>query len=111
MGENFKLSDLEISIKSLEKNFEIIKKEIISTFNQDFLEILKEAVKRKKWYLGGRCYKCGGIVKWSNDKGLWSAVRCTHCGKELYDDAPHSYYYDPLIIKLLKLAEEMSIKI
>lgn len=109
MGENYGFADLNIAIKNLEKNLGSIKKEIISTFNQDFLEILKEAVKRKKWYSAGRCYKCGGKVEWDNEKGLWSTARCNSCGKEVYDDSPHSYYYDPLIIKLLKLAEEMSL--
>ena len=103
------LSDLEISIKGLEKNLALIKKEITNDINQDFLKLIKETKDRKRWWDLGKCYKCGGQVYPSNSSHLGSAWRCKSCSKDLYDDAIHDYYFGPIIDKILKLAEEMSL--
>lgn len=103
------LSELENSIKGLEKNLALIKKEITETINQDFLKIIKETKDRKEWYKTGKCYKCGGDVYPVNSGYLDSTWTCKTCGKDLYNDYIYDYYYSPIIKKILKLAEEMSL--
>lgn len=103
------LSDLKLSIKSLEKNLALIKKEITNDINQDFLKLIKETKEHKQWYNDGKCYKCGGSVYPRDSGNLGSIWRCKACHKDVYDDALHDYYFEPIIKKILKLAEEMSL--
>jgi len=90
-------------MENIKKMIDVYLKKIESGINTEFKKIIEETKKHSKWYKEGRCYKCGGKVTSNEDKGIWSDYSCMVCGKSLYTDAPHSYYFESIIKKIIEL--------
>ena len=93
-------------MENIKKEIDIYLKEISKSIDSRFSKIIEETIKRKEWYKKGLCYECGGKATPKKDYGLFSDYICNNCGKVLYDDAPHQYYYDSIIKQILALGEE-----
>lgn len=105
---NKKLMDLMSELKGTMEDYKDSLKLI--EINERFSEIIIETINRTKWYKEGKCYHCGGSVRYDNDKSLFSDVRCKNCGKNLYTDALAYYYYNPIIKKILELAKDLELE-